>query len=80
MKIRPVGAELFLVDEQTDMKLTVFFVILRMRLKPMGDYCTEDLVRTPQRMHSVTITKAAGNSGIRKQMLLAVTNYTIQIR
>jgi len=25
MKIRPVGAELFLVDEKTDMNLTVVF-------------------------------------------------------
>jgi hypothetical protein len=25
MKIRPVGAEVFLVDEQTDMKLTAVF-------------------------------------------------------
>jgi hypothetical protein len=34
MKIRPMGAELFHVDGQTDMtKLIVAFAILQMRLK-----------------------------------------------
>jgi len=46
----------------------------------MGDYCTKYLVRTPQRTHSVSITRAAGEGRIRKQLLFAVTNYTIQIQ
>jgi hypothetical protein len=52
---------------------------LRTRLKPMGDYCTKDLVRTPQRTHSVSITKEAGVNRTWKQLLFAVTNYTTQI-
>jgi hypothetical protein len=45
----------------------------------MRDYCTKDSVRTAQRTHLVSITKAAGVNRIWKQLLLAVTNYTTQI-